>query len=129
MVTGTGALNPVEAFAIVGLAGGAQWLAWRFKHAGHRADAGRRVDPLLARHRHFIPERDIGELQHPMISLAVAVILFEGGLTLNFHLADARPAVRRLVVWGRRWAGCSRRWRRIGSPGWAGRPRSSLAAS
>ena len=36
-----------------------------------------------------------------MIALAVAVILFEGGLTLSFKkLADARPAVRRLVYIG-----------------------------
>ena len=101
MVTGTGALNPVEAFAIVGLAGvGAQWLAWRFKMPGIvlMLVAGLLLGPVTGI---FIPERDIGELQHPMISLAVAVILFEGGLTLNFHrLGDARPVVRRLVVWG-----------------------------
>ena len=96
MVTGTGALNPVEAFAIVGLAGvGAQWLAWRFKMPGIvlMLVAGLLLGPVTGI---FIPERDIGELQHPMISLAVAVILFEGGLTLNFHrLGDARPGVRR----------------------------------
>lgn len=48
-----------------------------------------------AGHRDIPPERDIGALVQPMISLAV-VILFEGGLTLNLRqLADARLAVRR----------------------------------
>ena len=47
------------------------------------------------------PERDIGALTGPMISIAVAIILFEGGLTLNFHsLQDAVTGVRRLVFVG-----------------------------
>tara|TARA_R110002110_G_scaffold287407_5_gene501768 strand:- start:9956 stop:11701 length:1746 start_codon:yes stop_codon:yes gene_type:complete len=49
----------------------------------------------------FIPSRDIGDLVGPMISVAVAVILFEGGLTLNLHaLQDAASGVRRLVLIG-----------------------------
>jgi NhaP-type Na+/H+ or K+/H+ antiporter len=33
----------------------------------------------------FDPTRDIGPLMGPIISIALAIILFEGGLTLNFH--------------------------------------------
>lgn len=101
MVTGTDALNPMEAFAIVGVAGvGAQWLAWRFRMPAIvlMLVAGLILGPVTGI---FVPERDIGALLHPMISLAVAVILFEGGLTLNFRqLGDARPVVKRLVLLG-----------------------------
>ncbi len=101
MVTGTDALNPMEAFAIVGVAGvGAQWLAWRFRMPAIvlMLVAGLILGPVTGV---FVPERDIGALLHPMISLAVAVILFEGGLTLNFRqLGDARPVVKRLVLLG-----------------------------
>ena len=49
----------------------------------------------------FDPERDIGALMGPMISIAVAIILFEGGLTLDFHsLRGAEQGVKRLVVAG-----------------------------
>jgi NhaP-type Na+/H+ or K+/H+ antiporter len=47
------------------------------------------------------PARDIGALTGPMISIAVAIILFEGGLTLTMHnLRDAAKGVTRLVVIG-----------------------------
>ncbi|MBA4491433.1 sodium:proton antiporter [Paracoccus sp. S1E-3] len=94
-------LSPVEAFALVGVVGvGAQWLAWRFRLPGivMMLTAGLILGPFTGI---FVPSRDIGPLVGPMISLAVAVILFEGGLTLNFkQLEDAAPAVRRLVVIG-----------------------------
>ncbi|WBU62853.1 cation:proton antiporter [Paracoccus aerodenitrificans] len=101
MAAGSGGLSPVEAFALVGVAGvGAQWLAWKFRLPGIvvMLAVGLVLGPLTGI---FIPERDIGDLVTPMISLAVAVILFEGGLTLNFkQLADAAPGVRRLVIIG-----------------------------
>ncbi len=97
----TGGLSPMQAFAVVGIAGvGAQWLAWRFRLPAIvlMLVAGLILGPVTGI---FIPERDIGNLIAPMIALAVAVILFEGGLTLSFgKLADARPAVRRLVYIG-----------------------------
>ncbi|MGD2133796.1 MAG: sodium:proton antiporter, partial [Maricaulaceae bacterium] len=47
------------------------------------------------------PERDFGELLRPIVALAVAVILFEGGLALRAsELRDASKAVRRLIVFG-----------------------------
>lgn len=97
----TGGISPVQAFAIVGIAGvGAQWLAWRFRLPAIvlMLAAGLILGPATGV---FVPARDLGTIIQPMIALAVAVILFEGGLTLSFKkLADARPAVRRLVYIG-----------------------------
>lgn len=97
----TEGLNPVEAFALVGVIGvGAQWLAWRIQMPAIvlMLLAGLIIGPITGI---FIPSRDIGDLVGPMISIAVAVILFEGGLTLNLHaLQDAAKGVRRLVIIG-----------------------------
>ncbi|MEZ5770097.1 MAG: sodium:proton antiporter [Defluviimonas denitrificans] len=96
-----GAMSPIMAFAVVGVLGvGSQWLAWRLRLPAIvlMLAAGILVGPVLGL---FDPARDIGPLTGPLISLAVAVILFEGGLTLDFHeLRDARHGVRRLVVIG-----------------------------
>ncbi|WP_415233400.1 cation:proton antiporter [Pseudorhodobacter sp.] len=97
----TAGLSPVEAFALVGVIGvGAQWVAWRLQMPAIvlMLLAGLIIGPLTGV---FIPARDIGDLVGPMISVAVAVILFEGGLTLSLHaLQDAAKGVRRLVVIG-----------------------------
>jgi NhaP-type Na+/H+ or K+/H+ antiporter len=47
------------------------------------------------------PKAVLGDLMTPIISIAVAVILFEGDLTLNFHQPrGASQGVTRLVlVW------------------------------
>lgn len=94
-------LSEVQAFAVVGVAGvGAQWLAWKFRLPAIvlMLAMGLILGPISGI---FVPERDIGKLVEPMIALAVAVILFEGGLTLSFKkLADAGPAVRRLIYIG-----------------------------
>ncbi|OUD10748.1 sodium:proton exchanger [Marivivens niveibacter] len=97
----SGALSPVMAFALVGALGvGSQWLAWRLRMPAIvlMLLAGIIVGPVLGV---FDPQRDIGNLLSPMIAIAVAIILFEGGLTLNFHsLSDAAAGVRRLVFIG-----------------------------
>lgn len=97
----TGGLDPVSAIALVGVVGvGAQWLAWRLRVPGIvlMLLAGVLIGPVFGI---FDPARDIGPLTTPMISIAVAVILFEGGMTLNFHaLNDAAKGVWRLVVIG-----------------------------
>jgi NhaP-type Na+/H+ or K+/H+ antiporter len=94
-------LSAVEAFALVGALGvGAQWVAWRLKLPAIvlMLAVGLLVGPVLGI---FNPEQDIGAVVQPLIALAVAVILFEGGLTLELHkLGDARQGVMRLVIIG-----------------------------
>lgn len=101
MATPGAGITPIETFAIIGALGiGAQWVAWRLNLPAIvlMLAAGLIVGPGLGL---FIPQRDIGPLVGPMISVAVAVILFEGGLSLNLHaLADAATGVRRLVIIG-----------------------------
>ncbi len=49
----------------------------------------------------IVPERDFGALVEPIVKLAVAVILFDGGLSLNFReLRQSGGAVARLVFLG-----------------------------
>ncbi|WP_458790335.1 cation:proton antiporter [Yoonia sp. MH D7] len=99
--TATEAMAPVMAFALVGALGvGSQWAAWRLRMPAIvlMLLAGIIVGPVLGV---FDPARDIGPLMGPIISIAVAIILFEGGLTLNFHsLQDSEKGVRRLVFIG-----------------------------
>ncbi|MEL7453255.1 MAG: cation:proton antiporter, partial [Pseudomonadota bacterium] len=91
---------------IGGLGLGAQWLAWRLQAPAIvlMALAGLTVGPLwgqLFGQPLLNPEEEFGDLLRPIISLAVAVILFEGGLVLKFdNLKDAGPAVRRMVFVG-----------------------------
>jgi len=87
--------------ALIGALGiGAQWVAWR---TGRPAIAlmlivGILAGPVLGL---IDPERDFGTLLEPIIKLAVAIILFEGGLSLNFKdLRHAGWAVLRLVIIG-----------------------------
>ena len=94
-------MQPVMAFALVGALGvGSQWLAWRLRMPAIvlMLVAGIVIGPVLGI---FDPARDIGPLMGPIIAIAVAIILFEGGLTLNFHsLQDATKGVKRLVFVG-----------------------------
>ena len=62
-----GALSPVTALALVGVAGvGAQWLAWRFRMPAIvlMLAAGLLLGPLTGI---FVPERDIGALTAPLV--------------------------------------------------------------
>lgn len=94
-------LSPVMVFALIGAIGvGSQWIAWRLRLPAIvlMLGAGILVGPVLG---WLDPHRDLGPLSEPMISIAVAIILFEGGLTLNFtHLRGAALGVRRLVFVG-----------------------------
>lgn len=107
---------PVK-IALIGVLGiGAQWLAWRLQRPAIvlMAIAGLIFGPLVgylmnlsfmpAAGHDFLniirlnPISDFGDVYRPMIGLAVAIILFEGGLTLRFKdLGDASAAVRRMV--------------------------------
>ncbi|MBZ6377290.1 sodium:proton antiporter [Pacificimonas flava] len=78
----------------------AQWIAWR---TGWPAIALMLLGGILAGPvtGYINPIEDFGELYQPAIKLAVAVILFEGGLSLNFReLRQSGWAVGRLVVIG-----------------------------
>lgn len=87
--------------ALIGFAGiAAQWIAWRI-HLPAIAlllAAGLIAGPLTG----FIdPIHDFGEVYRPVISLAVAIILFEGGMTLNFsEIRETSKAVRRIIIIG-----------------------------
>lgn len=87
--------------SLIGLIGiGAQWIAWRtgLPAIALLLAAGIVAGPVTGVIR---PEEDFGHLLEPAISLAVAIILFEGGLTLNLReLRNAEGAVHRLVVLG-----------------------------
>lgn len=87
--------------AIIGVAGiAAQWLAWRLQLPAIVLlfIAGFVFGPITG----FLdPARDFGQLYTPMVSVAVAIILFEGSLTLNFReIRETSIGVRRLVVLG-----------------------------
>ncbi len=85
---------------IGGLGLGAQWLAWRFHLPAIvlLAAAGLLAGPVLGL---LHPAEDFGGLLRPLIGVAVAVILFEGGLSLSVReLREAGEAVRRLVFAG-----------------------------
>ncbi|MFT4054102.1 MAG: sodium:proton antiporter [Novosphingobium sp.] len=88
-------------FALIGILGiGAQWIAWRtgWPAIALMLAAGVLAGPVTGL---IVPEHTFGELLEPMISVAVALILFEGGLSLNFReLRKTEGAVTRLMVIG-----------------------------
>ncbi|MBO9464832.1 sodium:proton antiporter [Tropicibacter sp. R15_0] len=98
--SGTG-LDPVVAMALVGALGvGSQWLAWRMRLPAIvlMLAAGLLAGPGLGV---LNPSAQFGDLLKPMVAIAVAIILFEGGMVLNLHsLSDAAKGVRRLVIVG-----------------------------
>ena len=100
-LAGTGGLEPVLAFGLVGALGvGSQWLAWRLRLPAIvlMLLAGLIIGPVTGI---LNPAEQFGDMLQPMIAVAVAIILFEGGLTLDLHrLSDAAKGVRRLVVIG-----------------------------
>ncbi|WP_374407034.1 cation:proton antiporter [Pelagerythrobacter sp.] len=87
--------------ALVGVLGiGAQWIAWR---TGWPAivlmlAAGFLAGPILGV---IDPEHAFGDLLEPMVAIGVALILFEGGLSLDLReLRHAGDGVWRLVIFG-----------------------------
>lgn len=88
-------------FCLIGACGiGAQWIAWRWKIPAIvvMLVVGVLIGPTTGI---LQPQAVFGDLLEPLIATAVALILFEGGLTLHFaRLADAETAVRRLVIIG-----------------------------
>ncbi|HIQ17167.1 MAG TPA: sodium:proton antiporter [Novosphingobium capsulatum] len=88
-------------FALIGILGiGAQWIAWRtgWPAIALMLVAGVVAGPVTGL---IIPDQTFGAMLKPMISIAVALILFEGGLSLNFReLRKTEGAVTRLMLIG-----------------------------
>jgi len=91
----------VAKLALIGALGlAAQWLAWRARLPAIvlLLLAGFVAGPLTGV---LDPAADFGDLLRPLVALAVALILFEGGLSLNFsELRETSKAVQRLVTIG-----------------------------
>jgi NhaP-type Na+/H+ or K+/H+ antiporter len=90
----------VSITAIIVLGIGSQWLAWRLKLPSILLllILGFVVGPITG----FInPDAVLGDMLFPIVSLAVALILFEGGLSLNIReIKDIRHVVRNMVTIG-----------------------------
>ncbi|TRM12103.1 sodium:proton antiporter [Lentibacillus cibarius] len=77
-----------------------QWLAWRIQWPSIviMSVAGLLIGPVLGL---INPEQALGELYTPLISLAVAVVLYEGSSSLNFReLKGISKSVLRVVTAG-----------------------------
>ena len=77
-----------------------QWLAWRLRVPAilFLLSAGVALGPVTGL---LNPDQLFGDLLFPFISLSVAVILFEGSLTLNREeIRGHGLVVRRLISWG-----------------------------
>ena len=103
----------VTILAGIGVLGMAcQWVAWRLKLPAilFLLLSGLAVGPVLG---WLNPDAVFGELLFPFISLSVAIILFEGSLTLQFsQIRGLEKVVRRmvssgmLITWGITTAAC-----------------------
>ncbi|WP_112182254.1 MULTISPECIES: sodium:proton antiporter [Paraliobacillus] len=88
-------------FMIIGILGvGSQWVAWRFRFPAIvvMSIVGLLAGPIFSI---IHPEQDFGDMYRPFISVAVAIILFEGSLNLNFkEVRGLGKPVLRIVTWG-----------------------------
>ena len=91
-------LNVITLIVVLGV--GAQWVAWRLRIPAIVlfSIAGIIAGPVLGA---IHPSEDFGAVYKPVISLCVAVILFEGGLNLRIHeFREAASGMKRLVSVG-----------------------------
>lgn len=84
-----------------------QWIAWRLRLPAIvlMSIAGLLIGPIFGV---ISPEESFGDLFRPLVSLAVAIILFEGSLNLNFkEIRGFNKPVWRIVTFGAllAWAG------------------------
>lgn len=95
-----------ESHILLGLGGigaaalASQWLAWRMRLPAilFLLLCGILAGPILG---WLQPEQLFGSSPFPMVSLSVALILFEGSLTLQLQeLREIGSVVRRMVTWG-----------------------------
>lgn len=93
--------NYLVALALLIVLGvGAQWVGWRIKIPSilFLLASGLLAGPVLG---WIQPDKLFGDLLLPLVSVCVALILFEGGLTLRFReLAAVRTVFWRLVSLG-----------------------------
>ncbi|MGB1556316.1 MAG: cation:proton antiporter [Oceanococcaceae bacterium] len=85
---------------ILALGVAAQWFAWRWRLPAIVlfCVAGIVFGPVLGM---ITPSETLGEVFRPVVQLCVAIILFEGGLSLHWHeLRTAAAGVKRLVSLG-----------------------------
>lgn len=85
---------------LVGLGAAAQWLAWRLRIPSilMLLALGFLAGPVTG---FFRPEEVLGDLTFPFVSLAAAVVLFEGGLTASLdEIRGVATPVRRLIFIG-----------------------------
>lgn len=82
---------------VVGLGIAAQWLAWYLKQPSilFLLLIGILIGPVMG---YFDPDVVLGDLLFPFISLGVAIILFEGSLTLEFHEIKQHGKVVQMLV-------------------------------
>ncbi|ENH97682.1 Na+/H+ antiporter family protein [Gracilibacillus halophilus YIM-C55.5] len=83
---------------VLGIA--SQWMAWKFQLPAIvvMSIAGLLVGPIFGV---MNPAEDFGDLFRPMVSIAVAIILFEGSLNLNIkEIRGLGKPVFRIVTWG-----------------------------
>ncbi|HWK21747.1 MAG TPA: sodium:proton antiporter [Ureibacillus sp.] len=86
--------------AIVALGIFSQWVAWRYRLPAIviMSLVGLIVGPFLG---FFNPKESFGNLFNPIISLAVAIILFEGSLSLDIReIKDSRSSIFRISTIG-----------------------------
>lgn len=83
--------------AILAAGIGAQWLAWYLKQPSilFLLLIGIFIGPILG---WFNPDQALGDSLFPLVSLGVAVILFEGSLTLEFHEVKRHGRVVQMMV-------------------------------
>lgn len=91
-------LVTLSAIFLIGM--GCQWIAWRVKLPAilFLLLSGILAGPIT----HFLhPDQLFGNLLFPFISLAVAVILFEGSLTLKFQdIPGLEKVIRNMITFG-----------------------------
>lgn len=91
----------LQTLAIVAVLGiGAQWLAWRLRLPSILLllTCGFLAGPVFG---WVDPDALLGDLLMPIVSLSVALILFEGGMTLKFtELTHIAKVVRNLITVG-----------------------------
>ena len=97
-------LTGLTAVVVLGIV--AQWLAWRLRLPAilllllFGMLAGPVPEAVLG-HKLLDPDLLLGKMLYPVISLSVAIILFEGGLTLNVaELKQVGRVLRNLVTVG-----------------------------